>query len=123
MDADSLKSPSPEGFIPVGKTLVYGKFIDGFTRCVHYHSVLDILAIKFPCCGQYYPCYSCHAECAGHEAHAWPKSRWAEKAILCGACGTEHTIASYLEDPTRCPACKARFNPRCSNHHHLYFEM
>jgi uncharacterized CHY-type Zn-finger protein len=85
--------------------------------------VLDILAIKFPCCGRYYPCYSCHAECTDHEAQVWPKSRWNEKAILCGACGKEHTIAAYLEDHTHCPSCKARFNPRCSNHHHLYFEM
>lgn len=118
---EGLKSQPSGGFIPVGKTLVYGKTLDGLTRCEHYHSVLDILAIKFPCCDRYYPCFECHEECAGHEAAQWPRARWDEKAILCGACGTEHTINEYLANPLNCPSCKARFNPRCSNHHHLYF--
>lgn len=122
MDADSRKSAPAEGFIPVGKVLVFGKAIDGLTRCVHYHSVLDILAIKFPCCGRYYPCFECHEECAGHAAQVWPAARWNEKALLCGACGAEHAIEAYLAAPDRCPACKARFNPKCANHHHLYFE-
>ncbi|MBL7852502.1 MAG: chromophore lyase [Cyclobacteriaceae bacterium] len=123
MHADGLNSPPPDGFIPVGTSLVYGKVIDGLTRCAHYHSVLDIIAIRFPCCGRYYPCFECHEECAGHTAQRWPQSRWEEKAILCGACGKEHSIAGYLAAPDHCPACRARFNPRCSLHHHLYFEM
>ncbi len=122
MDANGLKSQPLGGFIPVGKHLVFGKTIDGLTRCVHYHSVLDILAIRFPCCNQYYPCHQCHEECAGHTAQRWPKSRFVEPGILCGACGSEHTIETYLSDPLRCPSCKARFNPNCQLHHHLYFE-
>lgn len=122
MDDEGLKSPPRDGFIPVGTNLVYGRVIDGLTRCSHYHSLLDIIAIKFPCCNRYYPCFDCHEECAAHRGETWPKSRWEEKAILCGACGTEHSINAYLKDPSRCPACKARFNPRCSLHHHLYFE-
>ncbi len=122
MHAEDSKSPPLGGFIPVGRTLVYGKTIDGLTRCEHYHSILDILAIKFPCCDRYYPCFECHQECAGHAPVAWPRSRWKEKAILCGACGAEHTIEAYLADPKQCPSCKARFNPRCELHHHLYFE-
>lgn len=122
MDAKGPGSLPKEGFIPVGRVLVYGRPIDGLTRCIHYHSVLDILSIKFPCCNRYYPCHTCHEESAGHTAEQWPKTRWSEVAILCGACGAEHTIDKYLEDPTRCPSCKARFNPRCALHHHLYFE-
>jgi len=99
MDAGDLKAQPLGGFIPVGRNLVYGKAIDGLTRCEHYHSVLDILAIKFPCCGRYYPCFDCHEECAGHPASRWPKARWDEKAILCGACGTEHSINDYLANP------------------------
>ena len=122
MHPDGPKSPPGEGFILVGKVRVYGKFVDGFTRCSHYHSVLDIIAIKFPCCNRYYPCRECHDACAGHEAALWPTERRREKAVLCGACGTEQSIGDYLDNPLQCPACHARFNPRCVNHHHLYFE-
>lgn len=122
MEADTPGTPRGEGFIAVGNVLVYGKAVDGLTRCVHYHTVLDILAIKFYCCGRYYPCRECHDECAGHQASVWPSSRFSEKAILCGACGKEHTIEAYLSNPGQCPSCKARFNPRCALHHHLYFE-
>jgi uncharacterized CHY-type Zn-finger protein len=116
-------SPSEERFIAVGRVLVYGKFIDGLTRCEHYPSTLDIMAIKFPCCGRYYPCHACHEECAGHPAQVWPTSRRNEKAILCGACGSQQTIETYLANPSRCPSCKAAFNPRCALHHHMYFEL
>lgn len=122
MDAKGLKSQPLGGFIPVGKQLVFGKTIDGHTRCVHYRSALDIIAIKFACCNKYYPCHSCHEECAGHQAQVWPKSHVEEYAILCGSCGTEHTIEHYMKNPTQCPSCNARFNPGCASHHHLYFE-
>lgn len=109
--------------VPVGHVLVYGKFVDSQTRCEHYHSALDILAIKFPCCDRYYPCHACHEECARHSAQKWPKSRWKEKAILCGVCGSEFTIEEYLRNPSRCTNCKSDFNPRCVLHHPLYFEL
>lgn len=41
---------------------VIGKPIDHQIRCIHYHTTNDIIAIKFKCCDQYYPCYSCHDE-------------------------------------------------------------
>jgi uncharacterized CHY-type Zn-finger protein len=44
-------------------------------------------------------------------------------ALLCGACGAELTIREYLNYQAVCPACRARFNPRCELHYHLYFEM
>ena len=44
------------------KQLIKGKPVDKQTRCEHYQSELDIIAIKFKCCNDYYPCFSCHAE-------------------------------------------------------------
>lgn len=36
---------------------VYGSLIDTETRCRHYFTEEDIIAIKFKCCNKYYPCY------------------------------------------------------------------
>jgi len=101
---------------------VYGKVIDDNTRCEHYHSTVDIIAIKFKCCDKYYPCYQCHEEMADHAAQTWNKNEWNVKAILCGACKKELTIQEYIESGNNCPNCKAAFNSSCSKHYHLYFQ-
>ena len=103
--------------------VVKGQTIDSHTRCVHYHSPLDVIAIKFKCCREYYPCYSCHQEEAGHAPGVWQKSEFDTKAILCGMCYNELTIQQYLDSNSRCPFCSAPFNQGCSKHYHLYFEM
>lgn len=100
---------------------VAGHPVDNQTRCVHYHSAQDVVAIKFACCGTYYPCFRCHAESAGHQGSVWPASEWNDLALLCGVCRHEMTINAYL-GASSCPACGAQFNPGCSAHHHLYFE-
>jgi uncharacterized CHY-type Zn-finger protein len=100
---------------------VLGPVVDDETRCIHYHSPLDIVAIRFACCGEYYPCHACHAESAGHPARQWPRAERDREAILCGACGAELTIAEYLETDS-CPRCAALFNPGCRLHSPLYFE-
>ncbi|MCB0487639.1 MAG: chromophore lyase [Cyclobacteriaceae bacterium] len=102
---------------------VFGRPIDKQTRCAHYHSALDVIAIKFKCCDQYFPCFSCHEETAGHAAVRWKKSDFNEFAILCGVCQTELTINQYLTSNNICPKCEARFNPKCANHYPLYFEI
>jgi hypothetical protein len=33
------------------------------------------------------------------------------------------TIRQYLNRQAVCPVCRARFNPGCALHHHLYFEQ
>src|SRR5699024_1709835 len=66
--------------------------IDQETRCKHYHSELDRVAIKFHCCGRYFPCIQCHGECGCGERKVWPRDTFNEKAILCGNCGEELTI-------------------------------
>lgn len=103
--------------------MLKGRLTDDQTRCVHYHSALDVIAIKFKCCGDYYPCYECHAEVAGHAAVVWSKEERDEKAILCGVCRKELSINEYFQSNNQCPYCAANFNPGCSRHYHLYFEM
>lgn len=101
---------------------VKGKIIDNETRCEHYHSRLDVIAIKFKCCNEYYPCYQCHEETTNHEVEIWRKEEWNTKAILCGVCKEELTINEYFHSNNHCPYCKAAFNPDCKRHYHLYFE-
>ena len=101
---------------------VKGKLTDEHTRCVHYHSSLDIIAIRMKCCKEYYPCIYCHQEEAGHDTIVWPKNEFNTKAIVCGECYTEMTITQYLQSNYQCPFCLAAFNPGCSHHNHFYFE-
>jgi len=103
--------------------LVKGKLVDDYTRCVHYQSPLDVIAIKFRCCLEYYPCYECHEEVAGHKSEVWAKNEFDTKAILCGVCNYEMTVHEYLASNNRCPHCGSAFNPNCSKHYHLYFEI
>ncbi|HSP12851.1 MAG TPA: CHY zinc finger protein [Salegentibacter sp.] len=114
--------PEPSNNFQIKGTTVYGKSIDKQTRCVHWHSYLDVIAIKFKCCDKYYPCFSCHEEEADHAYQVWPKTAFSEKAILCGVCGHELSIEEYMASDNTCPNCSAGFNPGCSNHYHLYFE-
>lgn len=102
---------------------VRGKLVDEQTRCVHYHSSLDVIAIKFKCCGEYYPCFSCHEEEVDHAHQVWKKIEFDNRAILCGVCKNEMTIQEYLTCNSHCPVCNASFNPNCDKHYHLYFEV
>ena len=107
----------------ISENRILGKPIDKQTRCSHYHSSSDIIAIKFKCCHQYYPCYSCHDETAGHAAEVWEKEERTTKAVLCGACGHEMTINEYFSSQNQCPSCRSDFNPNCGKHYYLYFEV
>jgi uncharacterized CHY-type Zn-finger protein len=100
---------------------VLGPIVDDQTRCIHYHSELDIIAIRFFCCNEYYPCHLCHAASADHAATVWPLTQRDRLAVLCGVCTTELSIAAYLETDG-CPSCGAAFNPGCHLHTPLYFE-
>ncbi|NIK76853.1 putative CHY-type Zn-finger protein [Paenibacillus castaneae] len=100
---------------------IYGPVIDNETRCIHYHTEKDIIAIKFKCCNRYYPCYKCHEEHADHSITQWPKEQFDEFAILCGCCHTELTIQQYM-NTANCPHCGTFFNERCALHYPIYFE-
>lgn len=101
--------------------IVHGASIGDQTRCIHYASAKDVVAIKFVCCARYYPCHFCHEEEADHPAPQWPVAERGQNAILCGACKSELSIDTYLRVDA-CPSCGASFNPQCRLHSHLYFE-
>lgn len=102
---------------------VHGLELDAQTRCVHWRSPLDIIALKMRCCGAYYACRDCHDALADHAAEVWPPAAFDAKAVLCGACGHELTVSDYLACGSRCPQCGAGFNPGCHKHRHLYFAV
>lgn len=102
-------------------TTVHGPVVDDATRCLHYASPLDIVAIEFACCRKFYPCYQCHDECETHERQTWPTDRLDAPALLCGVCRSLIAIEEYLQ-VSACPHCAAEFNPRCKLHRELYFD-
>ncbi len=104
-------------------TIVKGIDVDPETRCAHYHSEIDRIAIKFYCCGVYYPCYECHEAVGCGRPAVWPKGEFGQQAVLCGTCRHELTVREYLDCASVCPNCSAPFNPGCSLHKHLYFEV
>jgi uncharacterized CHY-type Zn-finger protein len=103
-------------------TVVFGPTVDDQTRCIHYSGPTDVIAIKFKCCGSYYPCHRCHQESADHPAQQWPEAEWDRMAVLCGVCSAELAIRTYLQ-VSACPACLAPFNEGCRRHRHLYFAV
>ncbi len=100
---------------------VRGIGLDKQTRCAHYRTDLDILAIRMKCCGVYYACKDCHEVLAGHPIEVWPQAEWTERAVLCGACAYEMTIDHYMTSGYTCPNCGASFNPGCRKHYQFYF--
>jgi uncharacterized CHY-type Zn-finger protein len=104
------------------RPLVLGVDLDPQTRCAHYRTPLDIIAIRMRCCGAYYACKDCHDALAGHGLEVWPVAEWDQPAVMCGACGAEMSVRQYLECGNGCPFCQARFNPGCRTHYHYYFE-
>lgn len=107
---------------PADRQPVRGLELDAQTRCAHWHSERDIIAIRMRCCETYFACRECHDALADHAVQVWPKAEWDRPAVLCGACGRELTVREYLDCDSRCPGCGAAFNPGCKTHHHLYFE-
>lgn len=91
-------------------------------RCKHYHSALDIVAIKFKCCNEFYSCIYCHLESENHTPSKWSYSEFHVEAIFCGSCQSKMSISAYLACNYECPNCHSPFNPKCKNHNHFYFE-
>jgi uncharacterized CHY-type Zn-finger protein len=102
---------------------VHGIGVDAQTRCAHYESPLDVVAVKMKCCATYFACKDCHAALADHRLEPWPREEWTQPAVLCGVCASELTIERYLRNSDCCPICRAPFNPRCREHHSFYFSM
>ena len=100
-----------------------GVRVDPETRCVHWDDPVDVVALRFGCCETYYPCDGCHDAATDHEAVPWPRERFDEPAVLCGACRTTLTAREYLNSDDACPACGTAFNPGCRKHRDRYFEV
>jgi uncharacterized CHY-type Zn-finger protein len=109
--------------MPEADPAIHGRLLDAQGRCAHYRGPLDIVAIRFRCCGKYYACHACHDELESHASARWRRTHGAERVALCGACRAELTLAEYLSCGHRCPRCGAGFNPGCAGHRHLYFEL
>ena len=103
------------------RIFVKGLDVDEETRCRHYHSEIDRIAIKFYCCGNYYACFECHQATGCGSPKVWPAEHFNQNAVLCGACSYELSVTEYLQCQSSCPQCSALFNPGCSLHKHLYF--
>jgi len=93
------------------------------TRCAHYHSERDVVAVRFKCCDTFYACIYCHEELADHPPQRWSKGERETNAIYCGRCRGTMSIREYLGCGNRCPLCGAAFNPGCADHYHFYFEL
>jgi uncharacterized CHY-type Zn-finger protein len=102
---------------------VYGEDVDRETRCAHYGTERDVVAIQFACCERFYPCHACHDAVADHEAAVWPRADFDQPAILCGACGARLAIEGYLACDDACPDCGHAFNPGCADHADRYFSV
>ena len=100
---------------------VLGIDLDPMTRCAHYRTELDIIAIKMKCCDVYYACKECHEALAVHPIEVWLQAEWNQPAVLCGACGYQLSIAQYMASGYTCPNCDAAFNPGCRKHYEFYF--
>ncbi|MFC6837724.1 CHY zinc finger protein [Halomarina ordinaria] len=100
-----------------------GVAVDGATRCTHYRSDRDVVALRHACCDTYYPCHACHEELADHETTPWPRERFDDPAVLCGVCRTTLSAETYLACDHACPACGAAFNPGCARHADRYFAV
>jgi uncharacterized CHY-type Zn-finger protein len=109
--------------VAVGDYRVHGIGLDAETRCAHYATERDVVAIRFACCDRYYPCFLCHAAVTDHDPAPIPEPAFDEPGVLCGVCGTALAVRSYLDCGHECPACGAAFNPGCAAHHDRYFDV
>jgi len=120
MPRRTTHAPATDSRFPVP---LRGVDVDGETRCAHWDEQVDVIALRFACCEAYYPCFACHEVATEHEPVQWPRNRFDEPAVLCGACRTTLTAAAYLSSGDACPNCGAAFNPGCREHRHLYVEL
>lgn len=111
---------SAQAPLALGDILVRGAVVDAQTRCAHYASALDVVALRLHCCGEWYPCVHCHDEAATHSRTVWPRGSDDVEAAVCGVCARIMRIAEYRAADA-CPSCAAPFNPGCALHHPLYF--
>lgn len=102
---------------------ILGVDVDPQSRCAHWHSAVDVVAMRFKCCRKFLGCRTCHDTVDGHSAELWdPMADPDEVVALCGVCHSEFTLTDYLPTRDVCPKCRAAWNPGCVGHRHLYFK-
>lgn len=121
--SNKMASSSPTNTPARRRPSVHGLSLTPSTQCEHYHSPLDIIAIKHFCCRKFYACITCHDALETHKSGVWPRDQRDEKAVLCGACGHVLGVGEYMASGSRCTECEAGFNPGCKGHWKLYFEV
>ncbi|MHA8111493.1 CHY zinc finger protein [Lactobacillaceae bacterium Melli_B4] len=98
-------------------SLIYGIDLDNDGRCTHYHSALDVVALKCAQCQSYYACYQCHDELVDHQFVGSDSTKG--HPVMCGHCRKQLTYEQYQLG--KCVFCQHPFNPRCKLHQHIYF--
>lgn len=97
---------------------IYGIKIDQQSRCIHYHTKNDIVALMCRQCQKFYACYKCHDELNNHTFR--PVYANQVHNILCGNC---RSLLKYNQYKLNyCPYCQHSFNPKCIIHHSIYFK-
>jgi uncharacterized CHY-type Zn-finger protein len=104
----------------IGGHPVRGVAVGPETRCAHYDTDRDVVALRFACCAAFYPCFRCHDAVTDHEAERLSAESEAA-AVLCGVCGAGLTPGEFVDGDHECPACGAEFNPGCADHYERYF--
>lgn len=122
-DAATAAQVGSDATSSVGDVAVFGVAVDEATRCAHYDTDRDVVAIRFACCERFYPCHACHDAVADHDAARWPHERFDAPAVLCGACASILSITTYLDCGHECPECGHAFNPGCAAHADRYFHV
>jgi len=128
---NSFSPVSPQKEFPtLPPPTIHGLSLTPLTQCAHWHSPLDIIAIKHACCRKFYACVSCHNVLEEHhQPQVWKKEDWDEKAVICGQCKTVWSVQEYLEakigtdGKPQCGSCGAKWNPGCKKHWGLYFDV
>jgi uncharacterized CHY-type Zn-finger protein len=100
-----------------------GASVDDETRCAHYDTPRDIVALRFACCDCYYPCAHCHDAVTDHAVERVQPRDFDDSAVLCGDCFKTMSVRTYLDCGDRCPNCGTEFNPGCCAHRDRYFAL
>lgn len=116
----TMAPPDADDRFPVP---LHGVAVDSATRCDHYDSDLDVVAIRFACCDCFYPCFRCHEALTDHDAERISPDRFDRPAVRCGVCGATLSVDAYLDCDDSCPDCGAAFNPGCRRHRDRYFAV
>lgn len=101
------------------KEKVYGIGLDAEGRCEHYHTELDVVALRCGKCRKYYACYKCHDQLEDHAFVPADAGQDADTPVLCCSCNSKLTYIQYQQG--KCAFCGHDFNPKCALHHDIYF--